>query len=592
MLLRIAIVATTLTTVFGCSEPLTERNSSDDTVVPPVGITGGYLADYNNARLRCKYANPAHSALYEITCNVTIQVDGREIIANKIDANTTISWQSPIVKFGGSSELNCEVDSTKLLQTCKLETKSSTVKLEFSFNISSGKQNRKESIEVLLPYSVEVAAEYVPNLGYYLGKGPNSEKKDVESPEFLGFQTPEINQNSLKLNIGKSTSCISPHGFYFSDGTRSIYKFNNGIVKHFAGSAFDLGVIDPTHALRIRFKQIRPQVACTDEGIYVHDLDKIYFIDKKGNIAFAVNSSTFGETSFSMKNFSSLPSGELFFQIKYDLLKFNPTVKKTEIIIQNFNVSDMPEAFNKPYLYPNRGIDFFASSNGDYFYRTHVRINNTTTSIYALIRQRGDAKTIVSSTLTNQSPNYYEYPVETFGAPLNSGSDFAISPKGEVFYFQLNNSKFDLKKVGLDSKVHHVSTVPFGLEFILEGSSGIRILHADEDDNVYALGVLKGQIVKFNHKGVLTPFDLTDNPEDSMAIKTAISPTDVSFLDGNSFAFFNEKNRKLMRYDDGKLSVVPLDQECAGVVSSSIDKSGKMSVACQRKIYSQTSTGP
>lgn len=287
------------------------------------------IARYDNARIRCDFKKQSSNE-YQVTC-VTVAFDEfGEYLARAIDPSTSIAWSDPRQIFGPNvSELSCSVGGDNLSQECLVRTQdASRVDVKHSVQLTkleSG-ESRSEDAVVVLPYSVSVLGK-VPSLPAYQSRGQAEVSFDPNDPGVIvGLQTPEINPLQNPMSFGSPWACTGPSTSYLA-AHYSIYRFRDGKLSLFAGSSRAETKGDLTHRLRLYLSGFSVgHASCNDEGIYLINDQKIYYVPEKGPVKL-IRDLTFTGMGFSPpppQLFARDAEGTLYYTREGSLRRFRP----------------------------------------------------------------------------------------------------------------------------------------------------------------------------------------------------------------------------------------------------------------------------
>ena len=275
------------TTEDNAGQPDNEENAGG-----PVNITGVYLAGYDNARIRCDYTQQAPKN-YESLCLVVVaQTDGSELKAAKLQSGVSLAWDKPQTVNGQIDVNSCDPSKDGLSYTCKLtgtDSQANSAELMFSLKIkATGKSERSETANLLLPYAVGVTAGFVPSVPfhYQAQSGVATSLQLTASGDTgttkVGFQQLSYPANTVAYATPFSL-CKRGDTLYFSQGS-FIYQMKDGLVSIYAGSLNSFNATDTSSRLRIAMKP--SAIACRQDGVYAVSMNfcRIYKIVDDGPV--------------------------------------------------------------------------------------------------------------------------------------------------------------------------------------------------------------------------------------------------------------------------------------------------------------------
>ncbi len=355
-----SIIAMFLLVACSALEVSDRSSSDDDDVASPVGITGSSLASFENARTRCgQVKQPNEIGVYEVSCRVVVATNGEEINATGILPETAILWEEPKVSDGLVSSVRCQIDNSSLTQSCSVEVKSFSAKIDFGFKISSKKKERKESVEVLLPYSVKVAAGFVPNLALVDTETRISTKENKDYRQSNGLQSRPFHPSLMKLSLTEPTGCHTANGFYFLN-SESVYLLKDGMIRHFAGSHYQISIDQSADALRYKLSSSLARIACNEEEIFLLESTRIVAISQRTSIVRMVKDQIPAQTNFYAKsNFDVMDDGTVFYMRQNDLMRLNSKTGEESVFIKDLGFEYLGDT-------PIHPFNFKMLENGDY----------------------------------------------------------------------------------------------------------------------------------------------------------------------------------------------------------------------------------
>ena len=266
--------------------------NTDETAGEPSLVTGTYLADYDNARIRCDY-KPANPNSYNSLCRVVVlQNDGSEMAATQLKDGVMLSWADPVVIRGELDNQGCESAAQNLSFKCQLSLPDYSQLAEVGFTLKihdASRPERKEGAAIVLPYAVGVTAGLVPAVPYtYSGLRSMSEKLALAGPpasqgETLGFQAFSLKADEAVFSYPMAV-CYRNNSLYFIQGS-VIYVATNGQIALYAGSSNQANVEDTSHRLRIYMEPW--YMVCAPDAIYVtsSSLGRVYRLQDDGSVA-------------------------------------------------------------------------------------------------------------------------------------------------------------------------------------------------------------------------------------------------------------------------------------------------------------------
>lgn len=244
----------------------------------PVAITGVNLVDFDNARIRCDYRHTDTPNVYDAQCVVVVhQASGQEVRAADVKPGVDLSWQAPQAVRGTMSFTACEPAKNLLTYRCSVKITDQTVLAEAAFTLQvsdAEHQPRSETSSLLLPYSVGIAAGFVPGMPYrYQGQTePVANGLSLASAESVkvGYQQFDFPADKASF-IFPVSLCLRGSDLYFVSGF-SIYVASQGQVRLYAGSSNTRNTGNTTHRLR---SYLMPQaIACTADAVYASSPDQ------------------------------------------------------------------------------------------------------------------------------------------------------------------------------------------------------------------------------------------------------------------------------------------------------------------------------
>ena len=245
----------------------------DEEAQTPLPVTGTYLADYDNARIRCDYTNKSAATFDSICTVVVLQRDGSELKAAAIKDGVTLAWSNPAATMGDPAISGCEATKDSLIFTCNIDNKSSKNVAEIHYELKitdKARGTRAEGSDLIIPFSVGIAVGFVPSIPYqYAGQTSIPAKLNLTTTttesQRVGFQNFTYPANS--------TAFLNPN-FICSQGDRVffmhvnfIYMVQNGQVSLYAGSMSDGNLDDTSSRLRLNITPI--SMACGKNALYV-----------------------------------------------------------------------------------------------------------------------------------------------------------------------------------------------------------------------------------------------------------------------------------------------------------------------------------
>ena len=247
-----------------------------ETASTPVNVTGTYLANFDNSRIRCDYTQQSSTNYTSLCVVVVAQGDGSELKAAKLAGGTSLSWTQPQTSMGSAKVGACQVAGDTLSYTCNVATSSgvSMVQLLFSLQISDAlKGERSETASLTLPYAVGVSAGYAPSVPFqYSGQtsAPLSLTLSLDAtvspaPQKVGFQ--QISYPADTINFSQPDAfCARDNRLFFVQGN-FVYQLQNGKVTLYAGSSQTGSAMNTSHRLRIAIAPF--DLLCDKDAIYV-----------------------------------------------------------------------------------------------------------------------------------------------------------------------------------------------------------------------------------------------------------------------------------------------------------------------------------
>jgi hypothetical protein len=256
----------------------------------PVAITGVNLVDFDNARIRCDYRHTDTQSVYNAQCIVVVhQASGQEVRASDVKPGVDLSWQAPQAVRGTMSFSACEAATNQLAYSCSVKITDQTVLAEAAFTLQvsdAEHQPRTETSSLLLPYSVGIAAGFVPGMPYrYQGQieaAPSGLALSSAEPVKVGYQQFDFPADKASF-IFPMSLCLRGGDLYFVSGF-SIYVASQGQVRLYAGSSNTRNTGNTTHRLR---SYLMPQaIACTADAIYASstELGQIFKLKDDGSM--------------------------------------------------------------------------------------------------------------------------------------------------------------------------------------------------------------------------------------------------------------------------------------------------------------------
>ena len=284
----------------------TEKGASDQTsqdsaespgneqAQTPTLITGVYLVNYENARVRCDYTQ-TDVAQFDTVCSVIArQDDGKEIKTSNIAAGLQLAWAQPEVANSSAIVKDCVASKDNLTFHCKADQTSQQKVAEIKFTLSiadqtqAEKQERKESASLLLPYAVGIAAGLVPAVPFKYdatreGGGLHLAEQPANVPVALGFQQYSYPAKGTAFDFPAS-ACIMGDRLFFRQGVNYIYEVKNGLVSLYAGAEWSAQRNEMGHRLRTNLAPT--SIACAADALYVtsYEYCEIYKITDEGPV--------------------------------------------------------------------------------------------------------------------------------------------------------------------------------------------------------------------------------------------------------------------------------------------------------------------
>ncbi len=154
-----------------CATEVSEINERDteDWVAVPVPITGAQLT-YDSARVRCSFSH-LKNTVYQTICDlVEVLAGGQEVKATRYAKGLEVNWAESIIVKGDVNKKSCAASKDKFKYTCQLEVSGGYAEIKFPVNITDNIQskNKVESAVVMLPYSVEISAGFIPFVPFHI----------------------------------------------------------------------------------------------------------------------------------------------------------------------------------------------------------------------------------------------------------------------------------------------------------------------------------------------------------------------------------------------------------------------------------------
>lgn len=245
----------------------------------PSLVTGVNLVSIDNGRVRCDYAEKSATD-YELHCTLVVLLpSGSETKATGFKVGVVPTWRNPAVKSGNATVSSCAISADKLSETCQITTADGFAKLlqDVELRDQTINQRKTASTEVLLPYSVGVAAGFVPRIPFAYqeqSSGPLS-LADTMSGSKLGFQRYWFASNRLTTETQWSM-CYRKGSTYVADNFQ-VFEFVADKMSLYAGSS-DLAM--DFHGVRDRYQvPLRlgiTYIACGPDGVYFLSTDSSF----------------------------------------------------------------------------------------------------------------------------------------------------------------------------------------------------------------------------------------------------------------------------------------------------------------------------
>lgn len=259
----------------GTGEDVSDFQAGQD----PAMVTGINLVDIDNGRVRCDYAEKS-STDYELHCAlVVLQPSGSETKALGFKNGVSPIWRDPTVKSGNVTANTCSVSTDKLTEICQISTADGFAKLQQDVDLRDQTQNRLKtaSTEVLLPYSVGVAAGFVPRIpfAYQQQSQASLALVDPSSSEKLGFQRYWFPSNRLATET-QWGMCHWKGSTYVADNYQ-VFEFAGDKMSLYAGSsdlAMDFHGVHDRYQVPLRLGIT--YVACGPDGVYFLSTDSSF----------------------------------------------------------------------------------------------------------------------------------------------------------------------------------------------------------------------------------------------------------------------------------------------------------------------------
>ncbi len=397
---------------------IVERDDEDE-IAYPQAISGAYLASYDNSRARCTYTKDENSAcLYRSQCNVVVHVSGKELNANLIAKDTKVKWGTPQVSSGQALVKDCRTNDTGLVQFCCIEPVSSSAKIDFGFDVSFKEKKRKEVTRLLLPYSVEVAAGFVPNLASFQVEAPKPTQHGKYQEEKNGFQVVEFSQDKIDLLFENPPVCATSMGMYFYL-SGSLFRLKDEMVRHVAGSQYDLDNNHSLDGLRYKFDKVH-KLACNSTEVYIRENNRILALNHlTSKLRVVVDNLKVSP----YQNFLSVTEdGLLYYDRDLNLVEFN-TISQKEIIFISSMMRNIAVPLSDAEVVSD-GMDFAKSDDGSYLLEVAQYRGNFFNGDW-IYKTHGDKKV------------HIPYPVEAI--------DTLLGDDGKVY--SLSNANRELKLV-------------------------------------------------------------------------------------------------------------------------------------------------
>ena len=266
-----------------------EKNGKDQTdseaAAEPLLVSGVYLADYKNARLRCDFSTKNTDSFVTSCAVVVSQPDGREFKAVQLKDGVEIVWRNPTTLRGEGTIADCKIQNAKLTFVCQVTNgnPAGLLEVQFSLQVTDEKNPpRIESSNVMLPYSVGVAAGLVPLVPFeYHGQREASAEPEGSSP--MGFQQLSFVRDQISFSY-PAALCLVNNKIFFIHGY-GVYVVKDKVVELYAGSSNKENINNLTHRLRTYLEPT--YLACGKDHIYVssESLSRIYSIDDDGGVS-------------------------------------------------------------------------------------------------------------------------------------------------------------------------------------------------------------------------------------------------------------------------------------------------------------------
>lgn len=254
-------------------EPEDPPPDEDDAgVAAPVQVSGVYLTmDFGNSRARCDYETVA-SGSYTVQCHgVTIQADGSELRASDIAKDVRIVWKEPAATNGQLQESHCNVGGNGLSFTCSLVNArpADALTVAIGMSVRKAQAERTETATVVLPYSVGIAAGFVPTIPFVYER----RNSPAASGDALGFQPRSFDLTrqsvfTLANSLPFDSICTERGRIYFSLFT-NIFVVDGTSLRLYAGSGGQTQVQE-THRFRVNLGT-ENLLACFPGGVIVSD---------------------------------------------------------------------------------------------------------------------------------------------------------------------------------------------------------------------------------------------------------------------------------------------------------------------------------
>jgi hypothetical protein len=267
-------------------------------------LTGIYLVDTDNARARCEYKK-RDDGKFELECRAVVAVGSdKEFLAHGIAANVVLDWQKAVALDGEISGVSCDVAPDFLSQTCELKTETPTARVKVDLDVKNEvtKAERRETSIVLLPFSIGVAAGFVPNVPslYKSVDGAkelalwltDDEQGKEEPPPLAGFQSAAF--DAARVPVEGDSLCSRGKDLYFTRGA-FVFRLRDGKISLYAGANNDLSLGKLEERRRLALGDTL-RVACppgTDDLFLLDvDQDRIFRLPETGKATLVAETGT------------------------------------------------------------------------------------------------------------------------------------------------------------------------------------------------------------------------------------------------------------------------------------------------------------